>query len=455
MKIFSQTLDSRPQAGKVKASNLILPPPQDAERIQKTTISSDDNLLLTLRLTNPSKPTKQHPLFQQPRDKSAYQVLHTTRGGRVAPPASKASILEKITPLQAQASSVISYHQLDSGRGLGGTGYTLWMQLQGFMSGARTIPKRILDEDPSLASGEQTAPSILQDENDNRDMVDLEAEYRWMWHKVVESEEYMDKHPLCAREWNLAIYHILLNDAFGCGQKESGSGIRSKVSYGIDWLCPSSERQGTIGKPESAIHLHTDNMESLELGNVRVPRLWHKTPPTNWILCNGKQVQPIAIFIETRTLQRPEEEAWAELSSWVKSHLENLKQALPKPYHRLLAQMAFPLMYLKRDQWHIALARMHPKNQQEIHIQKGGEIGSTSSIHGMYRIMKVLNRLQEFVTGDFRSWWYKLLVEVDKTQGNAMNDQSYSPAPFGEALAPAVNYSPALVHRYLKKEASR
>jgi hypothetical protein len=132
--------------------------------------------------------------------------------------------------------------------------------------------------------------------------------------------------------------------------------------------------------------------------------------------------RPIFLGIETKTITRTEQEARVQLGIWVASHIRriwSLGKDIPGPNSRLLKntieEMVFPLIYVQSAKWFLMLARAsinlgaEEGREVEVFVYHDITLGETSSIKGIYQLLKALQLLGNWGNVVFRSWWKTIL----------------------------------------------
>lgn len=188
----------------------------------------------------------------------------------------------------------------------------------------------------------------------------------------------------------------------------------------------------------------------------------------------GLQHRPIAVSIETKTESRPPGEAKEQLGVWIAAQVARIelllnktalesdsappqrspppppapnrtrakraknkfvrvdqqkvpqqrdvrpKPALPPPPPSLLSDIVFPLIQIQAKEWKLYFARiaphrsMNPLTLPHAHIEIFGELrlGESSSIIGVYQLLKSLRVLKRWIDTEYRTWWDRVLGVV-------------------------------------------
>ncbi|KAF5022982.1 hypothetical protein F66182_4939 [Fusarium sp. NRRL 66182] len=134
---------------------------------------------------------------------------------------------------------------------------------------------------------------------------------------------------------------------------------------------------------------------------------------------------PILIGIETKTINRTENEARLQLGIWVASHIRRISALGRDLPHRdgghlkyTIEEMVFPLIYVQSSSWFLLLARpsiatgAEPGREVEVVIYRHVIIGETSTIKSIYQLVAGLRLLQRWGNSVFRSWWETILSIV-------------------------------------------
>ena len=130
--------------------------------------------------------------------------------------------------------------------------------------------------------------------------------------------------------------------------------------------------------------------------------------------------RPIVISIETKTESRTQEEAQVQLAIWVAAQMQRIVAFAPSGA-RVLENMVFPLIYVDSDKWSIFFARgslappekeASPQEQPKICIKIYEQValGDTTSMLGVYTLLRGLRELGNWASKNFRGWWEQILA---------------------------------------------
>jgi hypothetical protein len=129
---------------------------------------------------------------------------------------------------------------------------------------------------------------------------------------------------------------------------------------------------------------------------------------------NPVRCQPIAISIETKTPDAPEQDAMVQLGIWVAAYFNRLRMLS----HEDPVSLILPLLYVSGTQWFLLFACDSAKRivccflicltcwfltfQQELLGKLF--IGDTDTIVGCYKLLAALRCLCGWVTTTFKDW---------------------------------------------------
>jgi hypothetical protein len=171
----------------------------------------------------------------------------------------------------------------------------------------------------------------------------------------------------------------------------------NKVDYGI-FLQPT-QHQGSVGPG--------NNDDDDGLGKL-LADLCRKGVDINHCGLSDSAPTPLAISIETKSLQANAVEGSVQLANWVRAHFRQLAQVVE--YHgRDPADCplpAVPLMYVEGPRWRVDFAE---RQDGKTVIFTGFSIGTTETIYGCYQICEAIRVLAKWVQTDFRAWWLGVL----------------------------------------------
>ncbi|KAF5023775.1 hypothetical protein F66182_4168 [Fusarium sp. NRRL 66182] len=309
----------------------------------------------------------------------------------------------------------------DEGEELGDVGQKLWWDLRDAMAGSETVPKPLWDADQDLRKRLGRVLPFVLNANDNREMGGLQQELERIYSLNRLSKRCVDESEPEA-EWNTVVDAPLLEMVFGLGQGPEKVGFRCMGSDKIDsrWLPSHSSGLVSAAKQiDFVIHLG-----DAEIQSRIASRRWMFTPSINHTNRDGLRKKPIAISIETKTINRSEAEARVQLAIWVASQIERIRLLLSREVlDELISGMVFPLLFVQAENWSIFFARLDPDNLSHIHIYTGKRIGDTSSVLGVYSLLQCMRRLREFVEGTYAEWWHRVLDEVDQVYESGTGPQ--------------------------------
>ncbi|KAM0339591.1 hypothetical protein ACHAPU_010892 [Fusarium lateritium] len=326
-----------------------------------------------------------------------------------------ASLPKKGNPAPVRVEDDIFHHVLDDdGQMLGEKGCVLWTYLRRLTDGLRTVSDEKVSCSDAFESGRKKKGSLP---HHSEDMI--------MGQIYAESRRYAAKRE-AATSWKRNIHDPLLKLFFG-DRISNRAGL--KTSY-----CRVTDMRNPQGLPScfKKIRSGTDSMDFVvclfgtDINDLHsgINRKWQEKPSVHTISRCDKVEASVAIGVETSEGDCTREEGRDRLALWITSRIQSIqKLCVRESASQLLSTITFPLLYAQGPDWYIFFARLDPDDLQRVHIYSGGHIGTTSTKTGIHILRDVLNRLREFVTQDFKDWWYKLHVEVDKQRGNKICEE--------------------------------
>lgn len=117
---------------------------------------------------------------------------------------------------------------------------------------------------------------------------------------------------------------------------------------------------------------------------------------------------PIAISMEVKRAGGSEDEALVQLETWVTAHYNNLKVLLRSSGQEVDLPI-LPLLQTQGHEWRLIIAEMKSKESLII-LHRGIKLGSTDSILGIYQIIASIDRLAQWVSSDYRTWWTRTVL---------------------------------------------
>ncbi|KAJ9634226.1 hypothetical protein H2199_009056 [Coniosporium tulheliwenetii] len=116
----------------------------------------------------------------------------------------------------------------------------------------------------------------------------------------------------------------------------------------------------------------------------------------NQTMYDSLRQRPIAISIETKTPNAPEEQAGVQLGVWVAAHFTRLRGLVDTQMPTL------PLLFVTGHDWHILFAASRTAGILDLYGKL--RIGDTSSLLGINKLISALRRLAQWVTISFKGW---------------------------------------------------
>ncbi|KAI4241581.1 MAG: hypothetical protein L6R42_011227 [Xanthoria sp. 1 TBL-2021] len=126
---------------------------------------------------------------------------------------------------------------------------------------------------------------------------------------------------------------------------------------------------------------------------------------------------PIAISMEVKRAGGSEDEALVQLETWVTAHYNNLKVLLGSSGQEVDLPI-LPLVQTQGHEWRLIIAEMKSEENLII-LHRGIKLGSTDNVLGIYQIMASINRLAQWVSGDYRTWWTRTVLGYDERNDTA------------------------------------
>ena len=112
---------------------------------------------------------------------------------------------------------------------------------------------------------------------------------------------------------------------------------------------------------------------------------------------------PLAISIETETLQAKPIEGSVQLANWVLAHFRQLARVVERrgldPGHQL---PILPIIYVYGNIWRVDFAHRWDRKTM---IYEGMSVGDMHTVYGCYQVCAAIRRLAIWVEEDFRRWW--------------------------------------------------
>ncbi|KAK4132641.1 hypothetical protein BT67DRAFT_443540 [Trichocladium antarcticum] len=114
---------------------------------------------------------------------------------------------------------------------------------------------------------------------------------------------------------------------------------------------------------------------------------------------------PLAISIETKTLQAKPIEGSVQLANWVRAHFRQLARVVERRSHGPGYQLPIlPIIYVYGNMWRVDFAHRWDRKTM---IYEGMGIGDTHTMYGCYQVCAAIRRLAVWVQEDFRRWWLR------------------------------------------------
>ncbi|KAL8759705.1 MAG: hypothetical protein Q9199_000577 [Rusavskia elegans] len=123
---------------------------------------------------------------------------------------------------------------------------------------------------------------------------------------------------------------------------------------------------------------------------------------------------PVAISMEVKRAGGSEDEALVQLETWVTAHYNNLKVLLGSSGQEADLPI-LPLVQTQGHEWRLIIAEMKSEENLII-LHRGIKLGSTDNILGIYQIIASIDRLAQWVSGDYRTWWTRTVLGYDETK---------------------------------------
>ncbi|RSL71283.1 hypothetical protein CEP53_001562 [Fusarium sp. AF-6] len=113
--------------------------------------------------------------------------------------------------------------------------------------------------------------------------------------------------------------------------------------------------------------------------------------------------RPIAISIETKTLEGSSQEAKAQLSIWASAHLKRLRSLAGKSSTKTThaVGITLPVLSTSGGDWTLLFVKDGINGVEGIETIS---VGNTKSLVGSYKLMSVLRQLGIWVQATFRPW---------------------------------------------------
>ncbi|KAL2023724.1 hypothetical protein VTK56DRAFT_1438 [Thermocarpiscus australiensis] len=113
---------------------------------------------------------------------------------------------------------------------------------------------------------------------------------------------------------------------------------------------------------------------------------------------------PLAISIETKTLQAKPIEGSVQLANWVRAHFRQLARVVERCRRRDpgFQLPILPIIYVYGNTWRVDFAHRWDGKTM---IYEGMSVGDTHTVYGCYQVCAAIRRLAAWVQEDFRRWW--------------------------------------------------
>lgn len=112
---------------------------------------------------------------------------------------------------------------------------------------------------------------------------------------------------------------------------------------------------------------------------------------------------PLAISIETKTLQAKPIEGPVQLANWVRAHFRQLTRVVERRGHDAGRELPIlPLIYVFGNTWRVDFA--HRLDGKTV-VYGGITVGETDTLYGCYQVCAAIRRLALWVETEFRAWW--------------------------------------------------
>ncbi|KAK3356310.1 hypothetical protein B0T25DRAFT_536497 [Lasiosphaeria hispida] len=123
---------------------------------------------------------------------------------------------------------------------------------------------------------------------------------------------------------------------------------------------------------------------------------------------------PLAISIETKTLQANAMEGSVQLANWVRAHFRQLARVVERRRHDPSYQLPIlPIIYVYGSIWRVDFAHRYESRTM---VYEGICVGNTHTVYGCYQVCAAVRRLAAWVKDDFRKWWSRTAELPTQTQ---------------------------------------
>ncbi|RSL87272.1 hypothetical protein CDV31_016284 [Fusarium ambrosium] len=171
------------------------------------------------------------------------------------------------------------------------------------------------------------------------------------------------------------------------GKHQSGGGLQAKlVDFCITLSAPTLQRD-VWSRLARASDSHSINHSST----------------------NPLRSQPIAISIETKVVDGLVEEAKAQLSIWVSSHLKRLRTLSSTSQTRMELNTTLPVVQVNGSVWTLLFLI---DGEEVVQLVETVTIGDTRSMVGCYQVVAFLRHLGHWALTIFQPWLYENVLKT-------------------------------------------
>ncbi|RSL52089.1 hypothetical protein CEP54_011110 [Fusarium duplospermum] len=124
---------------------------------------------------------------------------------------------------------------------------------------------------------------------------------------------------------------------------------------------------------------------------------------------NPLRSQPIAISIETKVVDGSVEEAKAQLSIWVSSHLKRLRTLSSTSQTRMELNTTLPVIQVNGSVWTLLFLI---DGEEVVQLVETVTIGDTRSVVGCYQVVAFLRHLGQWALTIFQPWLYENVLKT-------------------------------------------
>ncbi|GKU14706.1 unnamed protein product [Fusarium langsethiae] len=330
------------------------------------------------------------------------------------------------SPLKNMASlenAGITYEELSHKSLLGVAGKKLYQDLDIVSDHIGVFPAQICDDISEAMDHSVAIREHHKNVQDSRDIEQLRREL----HEVKMIHELSGR---CSSrkegeaEWNNAVHSAVLRLVFGPNNFDIGWKYITNAKIDSQYLpvmpngLPCSSRMVDyvifIGDQRDSSGKHLEHEISRFI--ISESDAINHTPYVALRHC------PILIGIETKTINRTENEARLQLGIWVASHIRRIwalcRGLSNHDAGRLkdtIEEMVFPLIYVQSSSWFLMLARTsitmgaEPGREVQVVIYRHVILGETSTIKSIYQLVAGLCLLRTWGNSVFRNWWETIL----------------------------------------------